>query len=339
MAGFHVFQDFMGQVDAILQTFVNDASGRAVATVAPFVGIAFVIVLLWDVFNTMLGRGEEPISKLIMKCLFWSCVMSAALTASAYQSNVGDIVRTLPNDLAAAMTPGNETDTASVGSLLDKVADNGITKAKEAFNAKTGNFEFMKALTYVAIGVGLLLVTLILTGAGGAMLLVSTTATSFLAALGPFFIAALLFDSTRNYFWAWVSSVLYWTAFLVMFSVFNSFVMTVFDFYMQAVKVDGAEYSWVATAFACKLTALFGLLMFFWIPKIAGTLTGSQGGSVAGAVGGLVRTSLTTLAIVKTAGAAGVAKAGMSAGRSVGNAAGNNSSNSNSAPPRNYNRA
>lgn len=329
MPGFHVFQDLFTQVDAILQNFVTDASGKAVAMIAPFVAAAFVIVLLWDAFNAMLGRGEEPISKLIMKCLLWSCILSAALTAGAYQSNIADMVRTMPNDVAAEMAPGNDTSGGSVGSLLDKVADNGITKAKEAFNAETGNFEFMKALTYVLIGVGILLATLALTVTGGVMLLLATTAISFLAALGPFFIAALLFDSTRNFFWSWVSQVLYWVAFMVMFALFVNFTMTIFDFYMQSVKVDGVEYSWVATAFACKVVAVFGIIMFFWIPKIAAGLTQGQGGSVAGAVGGMVRTALTTLAIVKTAGAAGAAKAGMAAGSAV----------NNSNPPRNYNRA
>lgn len=332
MAGFHVFQDLFTQVDAILQNFVNDASGKAVATIAPFVGAAFVIVLLWDAFNAMLGRGEEPIAKLIMKCLFWSCIMSAVLTAGAYQSNVADIVRTLPNDVAAELAPGNDTSGGSVGSLLDKVADNGITKAKEAFNAETGNFEFMKALTYVAIGVGILLVTLALTVTGGVMLLLATTAISFLAALGPFFIAALLFDSTRQFFWSWVSQVLYWVAFMVMFALFVNFTMTIFDFYLQALKVDGDTHSWVATAFACGVVAAFGVIVFFWIPKIASGLTQGSGGTVAGAVGGAVRTALTTVAVVKTAGAAGVAKAGIAA-------AGTKMGTTTSSPPRNYNRA
>ncbi|WP_068833063.1 TrbL/VirB6 family protein [Xanthomonas graminis] len=329
MSGFHVFQDLFSQVDPILQNFVNDASAKAVAMIVPFVAAAFVIVLLWDAFNAMMGRGDEPISKLIMKCLFVSCVMSAVLTAGAYQSNVADMIRTMPNDVAAEMAPGNDTSGSSVGSLLDKVADNGITKAKEAFNAKTGNFEFMKALTYVLIGVGILLATLALTVTGGVMDLMATTAISFLAALGPFFIAALLFESTRNFFWAWISQVLYWVAFMVMFALFVNFIMTIFDFYMQSVKVDGVEYSWVATAFACKVVAVFGIIMFFWIPKIAAGLTQGHGGSVAGAFAGMVRTALTTLAIVKTAGAAGAAKAGMSYW-SVSN---------NSSPPRHYNRA
>ncbi|WP_228729477.1 type IV secretion system protein, partial [Xanthomonas euvesicatoria] len=105
MAGFHVFQDLFAQVDAILQNFVTSASAKAVAIVAPFVAAAFVIVLLWDAFNSIMGRGEEPISKLIMKCLFWSCILSAALTAGAYQSNIADMVRSMPNDVAAEMSP------------------------------------------------------------------------------------------------------------------------------------------------------------------------------------------------------------------------------------------
>lgn len=340
MAGFHVFQDLFEQIDAILQAFVTDASSKAVATVMPFVVAGVTIVLLWQAFAVMLGRLQQPVGTLLMRCLGWSLIVSAALAAGAYQENVADMVRSLPNDVAAELAPGKDSSGDSMGSLLDKIADNGITKAKEAFNTKTGTFEYMKALVFVSIGVGILIMTLALSVAGAIMLMLANTAISFLAALGPFFIAALLFDSTRNFFWTWVSQVLYWVAFMVMFALFATFTMNTYDFYMQSVKVDGTEHSWIATVFAANVVATFGMIMFFWIPKIASALTQGTGGSVAGAVGGVIRTALTTMAIVKTAGAAGALGAGAGAARSGAGAAAaaNQARKPATDAPRNYNR-
>lgn len=346
MGGFTLFQELLARISALLNSFVNTAAGNAIATITPFVVAAFAVVLLWYAYKVMFGQIDQPVSQLITKCLFWSIVMSAALGAGAYQSNIADVVTSLPNDVAAAVAPGRDASEGTLGSLLDSVADTGIDKAKEAFNAKTGRFEFGKAMIYVTIGFGIIIATLILTVAGFIMLVLATTAVSFLAALGPFFIAALLFDSTRNFFWLWVGQVLYWVAFMVMFALFATFVINIYSFYLNAINVEGE--SWIATVVACNVVMVFGVIIFFWIPRIAGGLTGGVGGSTAGAVGGLVRTALTTIAIVKTAGAVGALKAGGAAAGAAGGAAGAaggsargaaSVANSTNRPARNYNRA
>lgn len=339
MGGFTLFQELLARISALLNSFVNSAAGNSIATITPFVIAAFTVVLIWYAYKVMFGQIEQPVSQLITKCLFWSIVMSAALSAGAYQSNIASTIQSLPNDVAAAVAPGRDASEGTLGSLLDEVASTGIDKAKEAFNSKTGRFEFGKAMIYVCIGFGVLLATLILTVSGFIMLVLATTAVSFLAALGPFFIAAMLFDSTRNFFWMWVGQVLYWVAFMVMFALFATFVINIYSFYLNAINVDSE--SWIATVVACNVVMLFGVVIFFWIPRIAGGLTGGAGGSTAGAIGGLVRTALTTLAIVKTAGAAGMLKAGGSvAGAASGSARGAASvAASITRPARNYNRA
>lgn len=344
MGGFTLFQELLARIAALLDSFVNTAAGNAIAAITPFVMAGFAVVLLWYAYKVMFGQIDQPVSQLIMKLLFWSIVMSAALSAGAYQSNIADVVQSLPNDVAAAIAPGRDASDGTLGSLLDDVANTGIDKAKEAFNAKTGRFEFGKAMIYVAIGFGILLATLILTVAGFIMLVLASTAVAFLAALGPFFIAALLFDSTRNFFWMWVGQVLYWVAFMVMFALFATFVINIYSFYLNAIDVEGE--SWIATIVACNVVMIFGVIIFFWIPRIAGGLTGGVGGSTAGAVGGLVRTALTTIAIVKTAGAVGALKAGGAAAGGAGAAAAGGGARgaasvgaATTRPARNYNRA
>lgn len=337
---FNAFSKLFTQIDGILQRFVNEASANAITTITPIIGVALIIVLVAYGIQVLLGLKQSPTGEVIWKVFLWSAVISIALTAGAYQSGIGDIVRTLPNDVAASMVAGSDTSNSGLGSLLDDTAKVGIDKAKEAFNHPTG-FDVGKSVFLTVIGAGILLATLILTVAGGVMLMLATVAVSFLAALGPFFIAALLFDSTRQLFFAWVGHVLYWVAFMVLFALIVTFTMNLYGQYMSQVVISGDAADWIGTIFAANIAAVFGVIFFFKIPSIAAGLTQGGGGSVAGAVGGAVRTAMTTVAIVKTAGIAGAASAGARGAGAAGGAgagAGGRAAGSGNQPPRNYNR-
>jgi len=331
-----IFQNLLDRVSGILSSFVNEAAGNAITTITPFVTVAFMVVILWYAYKVMFGQIEQPVSQLIIKCLTWSIVMSAALSAGAYQSNISSTVQSLPNDIAAAVAPGGTTSDGTLGSLLDTILNTGTNKAKEVFSIDTGMFGFGQAIIYTGIGAGILIWTVLITITGFIMLMLATVAVSFLAAIGPFFIAALLFDSTRNFFWTWVGQVLYWVVYMVLFALCALFILNLYDSYLNEIKIDASNL--LPVVLTCNIVSLFGFVIFFMIPRIASGLTGGAGGSMVGAVGGLVRTVLTTVAIVKTAGAAaGLKMAGTAAG--MGSARGAASVAAvTRGPPRGYNR-
>jgi len=308
-----IFQDILQRVNQFLGGFVNDAAGNAIAAVTPFVTASFMLVILWYAYKVMFGQIEQPVSQLITKCLFWSIVMSAALSTGSYQSNIADMLKSLPNDVAASIAPGNASD-GTLGSLLDSIIDSGTTKAKEVFAIKTDRFDIGGAIFYKLVGGAILAWTIVLTSTGFIMLTLATVASSFLAAIGPFFIAALLFDSTRNFFWSWVSQVLYWIVYMVLFALCALFVLNLYGHYVNQIIIDRDNL--LSVVISCNVISLFGMVIFFMIPRIANGLTGSIGGnSMIGAVGGLVRTVMTAVAVVKTVGAAaGFRMAGAMAG-------------------------
>jgi len=332
---FKIFQELLDRVAKLLDTFINTAAGNAIATITPFVIVAFMVVLLWYAYKVMFGQLEQPVSGLIMKCLSWSLVMSAALSAGSYQSNIADTIQSLPNDVAAAVAPGGGQSSGTLGSLLDSITDTGISKAKETFDIQTG-VRFDLALLYTGIGAGILLWTLVMTITGFIMLMLSTVAAAFLAAIGPFFISALLFDSTRHFFWSWVNQVLYWVFYMVLFALCATFILSIYKFYIDRITIH--EDNLIAVVLTCQVVALFGFVIFFMIPRIASGLTGGTGGTMVGAVGSLVRTVITTVSIVKTAGAAaGLKMAGTTTGISSARGAASIAAIT-TRPPRGYNR-
>ncbi|CAZ15904.1 type IV secretion system protein [Xanthomonas albilineans] len=329
----HIFTDIFAKIDQLLQTFVNDTSAKAIAAITPIVATCLAIWLIWHAYNVMMGHSRMPVADLIKQCLLWSIVIGVALTVGNYQSGIGDIVRTLPNDAAASLIAAGSPNDNQLGAVLDKTADIGIDKAKQFWNQPTGTLDFSKAIILGAAGIGILLSTLILCIAGFFMLTLATVTISFLAALGPFFIAALMFDSTRNFFWSWLSNVAYWVIFLVMFSLMVTFVVSVYQFYANAITMDDIGYSWLSALFACNVVAVFGMVFFFHIPRFASGLTGGSGHTTLGAVGGFIRTVVATVVAMKTLGISGAAGAAAQGSRGAASVAA-----STSAPPRDYNR-
>lgn len=336
----HVFSDIFAKIDQLLLTFVNDTSARAIAAITPIVATCLAIWLIWHAYNVMMGHSRMPVADLIQRCLLWSIVMSVALTVGNYQSDIGNIVRTLPNDAAASLIEAGTPNDNQLGAVLDKTADIGIDKAKQFWNEPTSTLDFSKAIILGAAGIGILISTLILCIAGFFMLALATVTISFLAALGPFFIAALMFDSTRNFFWSWLSHVAYWVMFLVLFALMVTFVVSVYQFYANAIKMDDTGYSWVSALFACNVVAVFGMVFFFHIPRVASGLTGGSGHTTLGAVGSFVRTVVATVVAMKTLGISGAASGSSGSAGAAGQASRGAASvaASTSAPPREYNR-
>jgi len=256
----------------------------------------------------MLGQLDMPVSRLITKCLTWSIVMSLALTVGVYQNHISDIVRNLPNDVATAVAPGNSNLEGDLGSLIDHIFDTGLSKAKAAFTAPTDLLDFGHALLYKGIGFGILVWTLALTVTGFIMLMMATVAVSFLSALGPFFIAAYMFDSTRVFFGLWINQILYWVVYMMLFALCATYIMEMYQVYLDAVEV-GVE-AWLPTIASINVVSIFAMFIFFWIPRIASALTGGGGQSMLGTVSTVVSSAVNAISLISSAGKLGSSNIG-----------------------------
>ena len=71
------------------------------------------------------------------------------------------------------------------------------------------------------------------------MILVAKVLLALLAALGPLFIAALLFDGTKRFFERWVAMVASYGLLIVLFACVFTFMLAIFGNYMNGVALDG----------------------------------------------------------------------------------------------------
>src|SRR5690606_19554305 len=109
------------------------------------------------------------------------------------------------------------TNANTAGNMLDNAAAAGFDAASKAFE-KQGWFS-TEGWLYGAFGIVINIVTGVLVATGGAFIILAKVALAVLAALGPFFILALLWQSTSRFFEMWCSQIINYGLLVVLSSV------------------------------------------------------------------------------------------------------------------------
>jgi type IV secretion system protein VirB6 len=267
---FQVFKQLFDTVDGATATFVHDISTRCIAEITPVVTVALTLSFISYGLLIMRGAAGMSATDFLGKSFRIAIIVNIALAGGLYQSNIADLIRTLPNDLATALIV-NPSQGATAASLIDEAAGVGFDCAGIAFD-KAGIFSF-EGLTYCVIGVLVSLMTAVLVAVGGAFLLMSKIALSILAGLGPLFIVALIFPVTARFFDLWLGQVINYILLVVLYAAVFGFMMDIYKTYMTSFAFDGVVNISHALGGVCILS--FSMLIILrQLPSIASSLSG-----------------------------------------------------------------
>jgi type IV secretion system protein VirB6 len=245
---FRLFTPLFTEMDHVTMRVAGDVSSRLIVAIAPVVSAG--LMLYFTVWGLLVIRGavQQPVLEFLGKVIRTAVIVSVALSAGVYQQRVAEVVSTLPDDLATAVM-GNDPQVWSggvvgpagsetgQGAVIDRAAGEGLDKAGEAF--KKGTIYTQQGMAFYTFGVLILLATVLMVGVGGAMILVAKVSLALLAALGPLFIAALLFECTRRFFDRWVAMVATNVLIVVVFACVFTFMLGIYGNYMTGFKFDG----------------------------------------------------------------------------------------------------
>jgi len=243
---FRLFTPLFAEVDSISTAFARDVSSRVIIAITPVLAAGLTVwFIVWGVL-VMRGAVQEPVRESLGKVIRTALIVSVALGAGLYQHDVAEVIRTVPDDLAAAVAGGEadvrfSADAFQTGSrqaaLIDRAAGQGLSKAEDAF--EKGGLMTQQGMAFYTFGVLILLATVIMVGVGGALILVAKVMLALLAGLGPLFIAALLFDATRRFFDRWIAMIATYGLIVVLFAAVFTFLLAIFANYMAGVALDG----------------------------------------------------------------------------------------------------
>lgn len=283
----------MGNLFQTMFTYLNDALAAIIAVYAGVVGwisgplrvgVTIYIILLG--FAILRGAVEYPFREFMYRGTKLAALVFAVTTL--YGASVGLFAMDgLPGDVAQAVGGPN---VAGLGDFFDQIVRGAaatVDKITEIQDARTeaagknlvGLPNNIIEIFFTGIYCLVLLVMAILSAAlGFTICAFALFALALLAAVGPIFIAALLFDSTRAFFFAWLGSAISYlmlVAFALLLTIFIR--NTGEDFMSQAFAGDTN-----IPVIAIRAIAFYvlGFFFFFQIPGLAAGL-GGGGASLA----------------------------------------------------------
>ncbi len=194
-----VFATFSAWLNGQLATYIGDNTARLASVLEPaFVTVATIYVMAWGYLH-LTGRIDEPVMAGLKRILVLALVLGVGLRLWFYNTLIVDTFYTAPVQLAAAIV--GSTDPVST---IDAVWNSGGTVAGNLWD-KGGVLNLEWGFRIAAILVWCLIGVLCVY----AMFLfaLSSIALAVLLALGPLFIASLLFDATKRFFAAWMTQL------------------------------------------------------------------------------------------------------------------------------------
>ena len=213
---------------------------------------------------------------------------------SLYASNIADTVsQGLPAAISSAAGGGAGGNPGEAFDNLYETAYNLTTRIQDAADQEasdTGTFD-VAAQVGIYLVATFAIVTIIFSAfialaLGFVVLIVAVFALSLLAVVGPLFVAALIFDATRSFFFAWLNVVVNYLMLLALTILVVGAVVAVGE---QFVDIANVEWSQVIPS-VVKVAAFFFIcfIVFLMVPGIASGLGGGAAAGVNAFAGGFV---------------------------------------------------
>ncbi|WP_421937320.1 type IV secretion system protein [Phenylobacterium sp.] len=257
-----IFAPAYAYVDEKLAAFLETGAGNVIAEVAGPLRVALVLYVVLYGIAILRGAIAEPFMDFAVRSLKLALVYLLATTAAYGAWITQPLFHGLPEMLARAIAGPAASDAgAAFDQFFNRAAYLGEKVAEQATL-----IDWLPLLVSGAVWVcGALAAAL-----GFGIVALAKVALAFLVALGPIFVACALFESSRRYFFGWLSQAV---NYLVLFAL----ILLMFELVLAMVADQwGAIDSGDAMAGGLMFIALclLGAIFFLQTPAIAAGIAG-----------------------------------------------------------------
>jgi type IV secretion system protein VirB6 len=269
------FQTFWSWLNTTLTGYIGNNTAHVATALEPVIVTLSTIYLMGWGYLQLTGRTEETLASGIKRIVVLVVVLGVAVHLWLYNALIVDTFYVAPAQLAAAVIGSSDpVDTIDAiwqrgGSVAEQLWDKG--------GVFSGEFGFYLAGAIVWILIGLLCVY--------AMFLISLSsiASAVLLAIGPLFVAMLLFDSTRRYFEAWIAQLANYALISILTVMVSALLLQIVESYAAQTAARGTAILTV-DALDMMLISLLVFLLMRQVMPIAASLAGGLALSSFGVV-------------------------------------------------------
>lgn len=280
------FATFWGWLNGQLAAYIGDNTARLASVLEPaVVTLATVYVMAWG-YLQLTGKIDEPLIAGMKRIIVLGVILGVGLRLWMYNTLIVDTFYNAPAQLAAAVIGGGDP----IGTI-DAIWDRGGTVAGNLWlKGASGPYGFGDVGFYVAGAVVWALIGLLCVYAMF-LIALSSIALAVLLALGPLFIAALLFDATRRFFSAWIAQLANYGLVTILTVMVGALLLKVVQSYAAQTAARGAAILTV-DALNMVLIAVLVFLVLRQVLPIAAVLAGGLALSTFGLLSGSAAAAL-----------------------------------------------
>lgn len=279
------FQAFWSWLNQTLTGYIGDNTARISTALEPaIVTMSTVYLMVWG-YLQLTGRIEQPVTAGLRRIVVLAVVLGVSLRLWLYNSVIVDSFYNAPAQLTAAVVGASDP----VGTI-DAIWQQGGTVAAQLWDKGgvfNGDFGFYLAGGVVWVLMGLLCVYAMF------LIALSHIASAVLLALGPLFIAMLLFDSTRRFFEAWITQLATYALISILTVLVAALLLHVVETYAAQTAARGSA---ILTVDALDMM-LVSVLVFLLMRQIMPIASGLAGGLALSSFGAFSRPLGTTLRV------------------------------------------
>ena len=259
------FATFATWLNGQLATYIGDNTARLASILEPaIVTLATIYVMAWGYLH-LTGKIEEPVMTGVKRILVLALILGVGLRLWLYNTLIVDTFYNAPAQLAAAVV-GSPDPVGTIDTIWDRggsVAN--VLWTKGASSWSPGYF-IAGGLVWCLIG--LLCVYAMF------LLALSNIASAILLALGPLFIALLLFETTKRFFEAWIAQLANYALITVLTVMVSALLLQIVRSYATQTAARGSAIFTVDVLHMLLVAALVLLVLRQIMPIAAGLAGG-----------------------------------------------------------------
>jgi type IV secretion system protein VirB6 len=270
MVGLNFFQSLEQGMDQQLAKYLSNTAANLCAIIAPAVAAGVVIYIMLVGYAIIRGEASDSLHSAIWKAVKWSMVAAVALSAGAFNTYIVGSLNGIETSLFQATTGA-----VSGGQLLD----NCLNEYIDLFNQLVQNVQTngMGVFPNVAVCFAILLLaiaSLVFFGLAACVFILAMVAEVLVIAVGPAFIATLIFPPVQRFADAWLSAALN----TVIIKVLAGIVLAISCTFLQGmVTAVVGSFDTTAVLMDCLkillLSVSFGAI-FGYLPMLSAQLVG-----------------------------------------------------------------
>jgi type IV secretion system protein VirB6 len=266
------FESFEAGMDKQLASYLSGTASTLCAMIAPAVAAGVVIYIILIGYAIIRGEASDSLHSALWKTVKWSLVAAVALSAGGFNTYIAGSLKGLEATLFQAMT-----GTSGGGQLLDQSLQAYIALFNQLVENVKG--DGMGMFPNVAVCFAILLLALgcfVFFGLAVCVFMLAKVAGVLVLALGPAFIATLIFPPIQRFADAWLSAALN----TVIIKVLAGIVLTISTLFIGGVidHVSG-HFDTTAVLMDCLkimvMSVSFGAI-FGYLPMLSAQLVGGS---------------------------------------------------------------